>query len=119
MGAVAVTDARRQQNTFAVAFLILALLTTQLPVYARAMSSLAAVSPAASSAITPASIATAPRVPTKAAATRTRLAEKYGQLPMVFEANRGQADPSIDFLTRGSGYVLQTSSAGTTPRSFR
>lgn len=30
----------------------------------------------------------------------------YGKLPLHFEANRGQSDPSVDFLARGSGYTL-------------
>src|SRR5439155_15487436 len=32
--------------------------------------------------------------------------ETYGKLPMSFEANRGQTDPAVDFLARGSGYTL-------------
>ncbi|HWS86861.1 MAG TPA: FG-GAP-like repeat-containing protein [Pyrinomonadaceae bacterium] len=35
-----------------------------------------------------------------------RLAEGYGQLPLWFEANRGQTDGSVKFLARGSGYTL-------------
>ncbi len=30
----------------------------------------------------------------------------YGQLPLRFEANQGQADPRVRFLARGSGYAL-------------
>ena len=30
----------------------------------------------------------------------------YGKLPMSFEANMGQADPSVKFLARGRGYGL-------------
>src|SRR6185503_20993835 len=41
-----------------------------------------------------------------AAATKARLNEMYGQLPLSFEANVGQADPQIDFISRGSGYAL-------------
>jgi hypothetical protein len=33
-------------------------------------------------------------------------AENYGKLPLAFEANHGQADPSVKFLSRGSGYSL-------------
>jgi hypothetical protein len=29
-----------------------------------------------------------------------------GQLPMIFEPNQGQADPSVKFLARGAGYGL-------------
>jgi hypothetical protein len=30
----------------------------------------------------------------------------YGRLPLAFEANRGQTDPSVNFLARGEGYAL-------------
>jgi len=30
----------------------------------------------------------------------------YGQLPLSFEANVGQIDPHVDFISRGSGYTL-------------
>ena len=30
----------------------------------------------------------------------------YGQLPLSFEANQGQADPSVQFLSHGEGYTL-------------
>jgi hypothetical protein len=32
--------------------------------------------------------------------------ETYGRVPLSFEANRGQTDPSVNFLARGSGYAL-------------
>jgi hypothetical protein len=38
--------------------------------------------------------------------THTRLLESYGRLPLHFERNDGQVDPSVRFLTRGSGYSL-------------
>lgn len=31
---------------------------------------------------------------------------KYGDLPLSFEANRGQVDSQVDFVSRGSGYHL-------------
>jgi hypothetical protein len=34
------------------------------------------------------------------------LASAYGQIPISFEANQGQTDPSVQFLARGSGYSL-------------
>jgi hypothetical protein len=40
------------------------------------------------------------------AATKARLNEMYGQLPLSFEANVGQIDPQVDFISRGSGYTL-------------
>jgi len=30
----------------------------------------------------------------------------YGKLPLSFEANRGQSDPQVKFLSRGNGYSL-------------
>jgi hypothetical protein len=35
-----------------------------------------------------------------------QLAKAYGQLPLGFEQNRGQADSRVRFLSRGSGYSL-------------
>src|SRR5687767_391132 len=32
--------------------------------------------------------------------------EAYGRIPLSFEANRGQADASVNFLARGAGYAL-------------
>jgi len=34
------------------------------------------------------------------------IARAYGNLPMTFEPNRGQTDPSVKFLSRGLGYQL-------------
>jgi beta-propeller repeat-containing protein len=49
------------------------------------------------------SIPAKPSVNTDQAA---RLAEAYGKLPLSFEANRGQLDPHVKFISRGSGYAL-------------
>ena len=38
----------------------------------------------------------------------------YGKLPLVFEANQGQTDPSVKFLTRGEGYTAFLTSSGLT-----
>ena len=40
------------------------------------------------------------------AALKTRIRHVYGQLPLSFEANRGQLDPQVDFQSRGSGYAV-------------
>jgi len=40
------------------------------------------------------------------AATRARLNENYGKLPLSFEANQGQAEKQVKFLSRGQGYHL-------------
>ncbi len=39
-------------------------------------------------------------------AFRAHLAESYGKLPLSFEANRGQSDKRVKFLSRGQGYTL-------------
>jgi hypothetical protein len=38
--------------------------------------------------------------------TKARLLESYGKLPLSFEANQGQTDPHVKFLSRGRGYEL-------------
>ena len=40
------------------------------------------------------------------AATKARVAANYGKLPLIFEANRGQTDARVKFLSRGPGYTL-------------
>ena len=40
------------------------------------------------------------------AATKARVAANYGKLPLIFEANRGQTDARVKFLSRGPGYSL-------------
>lgn len=39
-------------------------------------------------------------------ASKASLSESYGALPMGFEANQGQSDPQVKFLSRGNGYAL-------------
>src|SRR4051794_28008981 len=52
--------------------------------------------------------AMAPRRP-----ATSQLLEAYGRLPLHFEENRGQADPSTRFLARADGGVVAL-----TPRGF-
>lgn len=40
------------------------------------------------------------------AATKVRIAEGYGRQPLGFEANRGQTDKDVQFVSRGAGYTL-------------
>ncbi len=35
-----------------------------------------------------------------------QLLQNYGQIPLSFEANQGQTDAQVNFLSRGSGYAL-------------
>jgi hypothetical protein len=42
----------------------------------------------------------------KDSATRLEACKAYGRLPMRFEANIGQVDPRVKFLSRGAGYNL-------------
>ena len=37
---------------------------------------------------------------------KQKVAQEYGKLPLSFEANRGQTDPKVKFLSRGPGYKL-------------
>src|SRR6266404_1416106 len=39
-----------------------------------------------------------------------RIVESYGKLPLAFEANQGQSDPHVKFLSRGAGYSLSLTS---------
>lgn len=39
-------------------------------------------------------------------ALKPGIAEAYGKLPLSFEANQGQTDPRVKFLSRGRGYSL-------------
>jgi hypothetical protein len=43
---------------------------------------------------------------TSAADASHRVAANYGKIPLSFEPNKGQTDPSVQFLSRGSGYSL-------------
>jgi hypothetical protein len=44
-------------------------------------------------------------------ADRLRLNEAFGKLGMRFEANRGQTDEAVDFISRGHGYAVFLTSA--------
>jgi hypothetical protein len=37
---------------------------------------------------------------------RSRVLETYGRLPLAFEANQGQTDPQVKFVSRGASYNL-------------
>src|ERR1035437_3053552 len=39
-------------------------------------------------------------------AQEARIVEGYGRLPLAFEANQGQTDPQVKFVSRGAGYNL-------------
>ena len=39
-------------------------------------------------------------------ALRAKLTDSYGKLPLSFEANHGQTDAGVKFLSRGGGYTL-------------
>src|SRR5260370_19632871 len=38
--------------------------------------------------------------------TKQKITEEYGKLPLSFEANHGQTDAKVKFLSRGPGYKL-------------
>src|SRR5438874_13244183 len=39
-------------------------------------------------------------------ADNSRIHRAYGRLPLLFQANRGQTDSSVRFVSRGDGYSL-------------
>src|SRR2546429_583971 len=39
-------------------------------------------------------------------ASKARVSENYGKLPLSFEVNQGQTDGQVKFLSRGNGYSL-------------
>lgn len=41
-----------------------------------------------------------------ASAARPRVIKDYGRLPLLFEANRGQTNARVQFISRGPGYTL-------------
>jgi len=45
--------------------------------------------------------------------TAGKAAKAYGKLPLYFEANHGQSDPKVKFLSRGPGYALFLTNAET------
>ena len=47
-----------------------------------------------------------PQANVRAAISSKQLQAAYGKLPLSFEANLGQTDDSVKFLSRGSGYSL-------------
>ena len=48
----------------------------------------------------------APLVPALRVGTTSTPVDRYGTLPLSFEANAGQSDPRVRFMARGSGYSL-------------
>ena len=44
--------------------------------------------------------------------TTARLEKAYGRLPLSFEANRGQTNRQVEFLSRGPGYTLFLTRSG-------
>lgn len=45
-------------------------------------------------------------LPSGAQSVKPSVVQKYGDLPLSFEANQGQANPDVRFLSRGSGYTF-------------
>ena len=48
----------------------------------------------------------APAAHPETSAQRASIVEGYGRLPLAFEANQGQTDPQVKFVSRGAGYNL-------------
>ena len=51
-------------------------------------------------------VSTADQTVTPDLAAHAQVRERYGNLPLSFEANHGQSDSTVKFLSRGSGYSL-------------
>ena len=51
-------------------------------------------------------IPTGTSAPPVSQAAEQQVLATYGKLPLAFEANRGQSDAEVKFLSRGSGYTL-------------
>jgi hypothetical protein len=45
-------------------------------------------------------------IPEASSSQKARLQETYGKLPLSFEANHGQTDSQVKFLSRGPGFTL-------------
>ena len=45
-------------------------------------------------------------LPTPSAETENSILKAYGSIPLVFEANQGQVDKQVRFLSHGAGYTL-------------
>jgi hypothetical protein len=60
----------------------------------------------ATTSLTAASAAPASPSQKTSPAQKAQIVEDYGKLPLSFEGNTGQADKSVKFLSRGSGYGL-------------
>ncbi|MEY2499010.1 MAG: hypothetical protein QOD12_2566, partial [Verrucomicrobiota bacterium] len=48
----------------------------------------------------------APKKSEPAPAMTARIAETYGKLPLIFQANAGQTDERVKFMAQGPGYSL-------------
>ena len=87
--------------------------TPQRPASAPRLAVLAlAVAGLAAAALLPWSASPAPPAAALGDSVRDRIAQSYGQLPLRFEANRGQTNPAVQFLSRGPGYSLFLTSTG-------
>jgi hypothetical protein len=60
----------------------------------------------AASASTPLTAGQASMPSRSEAASKALVAQNYGKIPLSFEANQGQADKTVRFLSSGSGYSL-------------
>ena len=73
-----------------------------------------AQSPDVGSPRPPSILRESPRSPAPASSEKSiaRVQKAYGLLPMTFEANRGQTDARVEFLSRGPGYTLFLTGTG-------
>jgi len=45
-------------------------------------------------------------VPISNEISSAQLSERYGQIPLSFEANRGQVHQDVNYVSRGAGYTV-------------
>jgi len=65
---------------------------------------------AVSSTFGPTAVHAAPQSTQNASDKTAQVAERYGNLPLSFEANQGQAGSQVKFISRGSGYGVYLTS---------
>src|SRR3712207_4736099 len=98
---------RNSGNRVIGSILSLALLTSwdALPTHAPARAALVGLAAPTGRAAAESS-QTAARAAKPDQATKARVAEAFGKLPLMFEANAGQAADEVKFLARAPGYKL-------------
>ncbi|HCF27151.1 MAG TPA: hypothetical protein DEV81_08090, partial [Cyanobacteria bacterium UBA11049] len=67
---------------------------------------LSAANPGAALPVSSAATSNSPTQNQLDAATKAKVLQAYAKIPLSFEANQGQIDKQVKFLTRGNGYSV-------------